>query len=82
VKAREIMIPRTEIFAVDINEKIANLKKLFIETGYSKIIVYRDSLDDVLGYAHAFELFKQPKTISSILLPVEFIPESMMINMC
>jgi len=80
VKAREIMIPRTEIFAVDINEKIANLKKLFIETGYSKIIVYRDSLDDVLGYAHAFELFKQPKTISSILLPVEFIPESMMIN--
>ena len=80
VKAREIMIPRTEIFAVDINEKIANLKKLFIETGYSKIIVYRDSLDDVLGYAHAFELFKKPKTISSILLPVEFIPESMMIN--
>lgn len=80
VKAREIMIPRTEIFAVDINENITNLKKLFIETGYSKIIVYRDSLDDVLGYAHAFELFKNPKTINSILLPVEFVPESMMIN--
>ena len=80
VKAREIMIPRTEIIAVDINESIINLKKLFIETGYSKILVYKGSLDDVLGYAHAFELFKNPKTIRSILLPVEFVPESMMIN--
>ncbi|MFK5959328.1 MAG: hemolysin family protein [Lutibacter sp.] len=80
VKSREIMIPRTEIVAVDINENIKNLKELFIETGYSKILVYRGSLDDVLGYAHAFELFKNPKTIRSILLPVEFVPESMRIN--
>lgn len=80
VKAREIMIPRTEIVAVDIKEKISTLKKLFIETGYSKILVYNESLDDVLGYAHAFELFKKPKNIKSILLPVEFVPESMMIN--
>ncbi len=80
VKAREIMIPRTEIVAVDINEDIANLKQLFIETGYSKILVYDESLDDVLGYAIAFELFKKPKDIKSILLPVEFVPESMMIN--
>ena len=80
VKAREIMIPRTEIVAVDINETIPNLKALFIKTGYSKILVYKNSLDDVLGYAHAFELFKKPKTIQSILLPVEFVPESMMIN--
>jgi CBS domain containing-hemolysin-like protein len=80
VKAREIMIPRTEIVAVNINESIKNIKKLFIETGYSKILVYRSSLDDVLGYAHAFELFKNPKTVRSILLPVELVPESMMIN--
>jgi len=80
VKAREIMIPRTEIVAVDINEDIANLKQLFIETGYSKILVYDGSLDNVLGYAIAFELFKKPKDIKSILLPVEFVPESMMIN--
>lgn len=80
VKAREIMIPRTEIVAVDINESIKNLKNIFIETGYSKILVYQGSLDDVLGYAHAFELFKNPNTIRSILLPVEFVPESMMIN--
>jgi len=80
VKAREIMIPRTEIIAVDINESIQNLKDLFIKTGYSKILVYKESLDHVLGYAHAFELFKKPKTLRSILLPVEFVPESMMIN--
>ena len=80
VKAREIMIPRTEIFAVDINDSISRLKNLFIETGYSKIIIYKGSLDDVLGYAHAFELFKNPKNIRSILLPVEFVPESMLIN--
>ncbi|WP_111706486.1 hemolysin family protein [Lutibacter citreus] len=80
VKAREIMIPRTEVVAVDINEPLSNLKKLFIETGYSKILVYKDSLDNILGYVHAFELFKKPKNIRSILLPVEFVPESMMIN--
>lgn len=80
VKAREIMIPRTEIVAVDIHEDIANLKELFIQTGYSKILVFDDSLDNVLGYAIAFELFKKPKDIKSILLPVEFVPESMLIN--
>lgn len=80
VKSREIMIPRTEIIAVDIKEDIANLKQLFIETGYSKILVYDGSLDNVLGYAIAFELFKKPKDIKSILMPVEFVPESMMIN--
>jgi len=80
VKAREIMIPRTEIVAVDINESVEILKQRFIETGYSKILVYKNSFDEILGYAHAFELFKKPKNIRSILLPVEFIPESMMIN--
>ena len=80
LKAREIMIPRTEVVAVDISEHISTLKKLFIETGYSKILVYKGSLDDVLGYAHAFELFKKPKNIRSILLPVEYVPESMLIN--
>lgn len=80
VKAREIMIPRTEVVAVDINESITNLKNLFIKTGYSKILIYKNSLDDVLGYVHAFELFKKPKNIKSIILPVEFVPESMMIN--
>jgi CBS domain containing-hemolysin-like protein len=80
VKAREVMVPRTEIVAVEIHEKVANLKNTFIKTGLSKILVYKTSLDDVIGYVNAFELFKNPKTIKSILLPVEIVPESMMIN--
>lgn len=80
VKAREIMVPRTEIMAVELRQTVTNLKKEFIETGYSKILVYKTSLDDIIGYVNAFELFKSPKTIKSILLPVEIVPESMMIN--
>jgi len=80
VKAREIMIPRTEIVAVESTASLDSLKKLFIDTGYSKILVYKSSLDDIIGYVHAFELFKTPKNMRSILLPVEFIPESMFIS--
>ena len=80
VKAREVMVPRTEIIAVEIHEKVTNLKDIFIETGLSKVLVYKTSLDDVVGYVNAFELFKKPKFIKSILLPVEIVPESMMIN--
>ena len=80
VKAREVMIPRTEILAVDISETVENTKKLFVESGYSKIIVYKNSLDDIVGYVHAFDMFKKPKSLRSIILAVEFIPESMMIN--
>ncbi len=80
VKAREAMIPRTEILAVDINESIPNLRKLFIDTGYSKIIVFKTSLDDIVGYVHAFDMFKKPKNLRSIIKLVEYIPESMKIN--
>jgi CBS domain containing-hemolysin-like protein len=80
VKAREVMVPRTEIVSVEIHETVANLKNAFIKTGLSKILVYKSSLDDVVGYVNAFELFKDPKTIKSILLPLELVPESMMIN--
>ncbi|MEE9407120.1 MAG: hemolysin family protein [Polaribacter sp.] len=80
VKAREVMVPRTEIVAVEIHENVVNLRNIFIETGLSKVLVYKTSLDDVIGYVNAFELFKKPKTIKSILLPVEIVPESMMIN--
>jgi CBS domain containing-hemolysin-like protein len=80
VKAREAMIPRTEIVAVDANESIKNLKDLFVETGLSKIMVFNNSLDDIIGYVHAFELFKKPISIRSILLPIENVPETMMIH--
>ncbi|WP_426431397.1 hemolysin family protein [Winogradskyella sp. HB-48] len=80
VKAREVMVPRTEISAVDISESIENLSQLFIETGRTKIIVYKDSIDDILGYVHAFELFKKPKNIKSIIIPVSFVPETILIK--
>ncbi|MBU2939180.1 hemolysin family protein [Lacinutrix sp. C3R15] len=80
VKSREVMVPRTEIIAVEINESIKNLNTIFTETGCSKVIVYKDNIDDILGYVHSFELFKKPKTIKSIILPVGFVPETMLIN--
>lgn len=80
VKARECMIPRNEIVAVEIHEPIENLKEKFIETGFSKIVVYRDNIDQVIGFTHSYELFKQPKEIKSILLPIALIPETITAN--
>lgn len=80
VKAREVMVPRTEITAVDISETIENLRQLFIETGHTKILIYKDTIDDILGYVHAFELFKKPKHIKSILIPLSFVPETILIK--
>ncbi len=80
VKAREAMIPRTEIIAVEVHESLYNLKQQFIDTGLSKIMIYNNSLDDIIGYVHTFELFKKPKSIRSILLPIEIVPETMMIH--
>lgn len=80
VKAREVMVPRTEITAVELHETPKSIAKLFTETGFSKILVYKDTIDNVIGYIHSYELFKKPKTIKSILLPVEFVPETMLIQ--
>lgn len=80
VKAREVMVPRTEIQAVELHETPKNLTKLFTETGYSKILVYKETIDEIIGYVHSYELFKKPKTVKSILLPVEFVPETMLIH--
>jgi CBS domain containing-hemolysin-like protein len=80
VKARDIMTPRTEIVAIDLFDNIADLKALFIETGYSKIVVSQNSLDDIVGYVHSFDLFKKPKTIKSVLMAVEFVPQTILIK--
>lgn len=80
VKTREVMIPRTEIVAIELRESTKNLAKLFAETGYSKVLVYKSTIDDIIGYVHSFELFKKPKTIRSIVLPVVFVPEAMLAN--
>lgn len=76
-KARDFMVPRTEIIAMDVAEGIEQLKSMFIESSLSKILIYKGSIDNIIGYTHAFELFKQPDRILTILRPVSFIPESM-----
>ena len=80
VKARDIMTPRTEIVDIDLFDTVDDLKALFIETGYSKIIVSQNSLDDIVGYVHSFDLFKKPATIKSVLMTVEFVPETILIK--
>lgn len=78
IKSREVMIPRTEITAVDITTSVEQLSLLFTETGRSKIIIYKNNIDDVVGYVHSFELFKKPLSIEDILIPVVFVPETIL----
>ena len=80
IKARECMIPRNEIKSVDIEDSVKNLSEKFINTGLSKILVYRGNMDKIIGYIHSFELFKKPKDIKSILLPILLIPETKTVN--
>jgi len=80
VKSREAMLPRTEVVAVDIETSPKELAKLFTETGLSKILVYKENIDDILGYVHSFELFKKPANIKKVLMPVVFVPETMLIK--
>lgn len=78
VKSREAMIPRTEVVAVDISTSPKELSKIFIETGLSKILVFKDNIDDIVGYVHSFELFKKPASLKKVLMPVVFVPETML----
>lgn len=80
LKARDIMTPRTEISGLDIEENVSDLRELFINTGYSKIIVYQDNIDDILGYVHSFELFKKPKNIKSVMMDIEYVPETIFVK--
>lgn len=80
VKARECMIPRNEIQAVDLEDDLKTLTDLFIETGHSKILVYRETIDNVIGYTHSSELFKHPESVKSILRPIAIVPESKTAN--
>ena len=80
VKTREAMVPRAEVIAVEEKTSIQDIKALFISTGLSKIPVYKETIDHILGYVHAFEIIKKPKTLINILLPVAYIPETMLVN--
>ena len=76
VKARDCMVPRTAIVSINIDDTIDRLQEKFVSTGKSKIIVYRENIDNIIGYVHSFEMFKNPKTIKQILLPIPFVPEA------
>jgi CBS domain containing-hemolysin-like protein len=77
IKVRKCLVPRTEIIGVDILTPIAELKDLFIETKLSKLIVYNDTLDNIVGYVHQLDLFKKPTEIKAILHPILLVTESM-----
>lgn len=77
IKARDCMVPRMEIEAIDAEETIENLHARFVETRLSKLLLYRDSLDNIIGYVHSFELFKRPNSITQILRPISYVPEAM-----
>lgn len=77
VKVKECMVPRPEIKAMDIEEGLEALKALFIDTNLSRIIIYRESIDNILGYVHHHDLLKQPNDIQSVIFSLPLIPETM-----
>ncbi len=78
IKIRECMVPRTEIIAAEASITVDGLKEMFIDTGLSKILIYRETIDDIIGYVHSFEMFKKPKSVKSVMRPIDNIPESML----
>ena len=81
IKAKDCMVPRTEIESIVVTERISSVLDLFIKTEHSKIIIYRSNLDEVVGYVHSSSMLKNPKTIAQVIQPVLFVPETMPANM-
>ena len=80
IKARDIMVPRAEIIAIDELTDLKKVKEILIQTGLSKIPVYKDSIDNIIGYLHSFDFLKKPDNLKDFILPIEFIPEPMIVN--
>lgn len=76
IRGRDCMVPRPEIICIEVDESIDNLKNLFIETGISKVLIYRENIDNIIGYVHSFELFKAPQKIVDVMRPIEFVPSA------
>ena len=80
IRVRDCMIPRTNIIGVEIDDSVEDLKKKFISTGHSKILVYKNNLDNIIAYVHSYEIFKNPESINEILLPISIVSESMLVK--
>lgn len=80
VRIRDCMIPRTDIDAVEITESVQDLKKLFIETKYSRLPVFRDNIDNIVGYVNSKDLFRNPQSIRSKTMPIDYFPETQFAN--
>jgi putative hemolysin len=76
-RIRECLIPRKEIIAVEITASLEQIKNCFIETKLSKLVVYEDNIDNIQGYIHHLDMFKNPQSLRSLLLPIPAVPESM-----
>jgi CBS domain containing-hemolysin-like protein len=76
-RVRDLMVPRAEIVAVDVEESVAELHKRFHETGLGKMLIYKDSIDNIIGYVHVNEMFHRPRSIRSVMRPVNFVPGTM-----
>ena len=80
IKLRECMIPRTEITALEQDDSIENLKSSFIESGHSKILIYKKSLDNIIGFVHSSDMFKNPANIKATTHSLPIVPEAMLAN--
>jgi putative hemolysin len=77
VKVRQCLVPRTEVESVELTTPIEEVKQRFIDTKLSKLVVYEESIDNIVGYVHQLDLFKKPAEVRSILLSIPAVPESM-----
>ncbi len=80
VKVRDCLVPRTELVTVNVEDSINDLKAAFIESGYSRVLVYKESIDNIIGFCNSIELFKKPTKIIDILTPITIVPETFLAN--
>lgn len=80
VRVRDCLVPRTELTAVALEAPMEEVRKTFVESGHSKVLVYQETIDNVIGYCHALELFKKPVSVANMLSPIIIVPETMLAN--
>lgn len=77
IQVRDCMIPRTEIEAIEVSTPIDEVRRLFIESGHSKLLVYKDNIDNIIGYIHVVDLYRSPKSVDKMVMPIMIATESM-----